>query len=260
MIVLWLLFLPSAAKAQLHVPEIAQRETGTQEIRHINSNELLYNFHWVMTRMDQDGRSQVKFVGKGDNNLEADRRIEWSEESLAELGGRGLQTVRWEKHSSGAEQESWLLEYDWQAGNALYLHVDHVSGKREEKTITLGKHAMSADSMLVSLRGFPFEKGAGYRLAGEFVLTDGSILKGSVVHRGVERIETAFGEQETYKLELDPSGLTGFFAPAMYIWYTKTRPHLFLRFDGKDAGLLKPRTKNILLNFEPASWLIPTHR
>jgi len=245
----------AVALAEPRVPEVAPRESGVQITRFVGQNKTLYNFRWTITRTEEEGKTLLRFEGHGDNDLQGKARIEWTERSLAELTPGGLRSQYWKKDSRGAEQESWLLKYDWAKRKAYYRYVDHLSGKQDRSTIEIGPDAMPADWMYIMLRAFPFAKGRGYEQEGAFILTDGKVMDGAIVHRGEVRIKTAWGPMDCYKLELDPDGLTGVFAPSMYLYYTKTEPHLFVRFDGKDAGYFEDRTVNVLVGFEPAEWL-----
>ncbi len=246
-----------AAETRLGRCDIGAYESGVQQIRYADSDETLYNYQWKLIRKDTEDGSMISIHGRGDNQRKGEDRIEWTEESELELTQKGLRTLFWRKRSSGAEQETWLLRYDWKNRCAAYTHEDRFSGKREEKALAFGPNAYALDSINFQLRGFPFEKGKGTRLEGEFILTDGSVMKGAVVHAGEERIQTGFGFLEAYKLEIDPSGFIGVFAPRMYLWFTKSRPHLFLRYDGKDDGLLKPRTVNELIGYKPVGRIHP---
>jgi hypothetical protein len=107
--------------------------------------------------------------------------------------------------------------------------------------------------MFFALRGFPFEKGAGVEYTGQIIDSSGMVYTGSIIHRGEEKVKTAFGEIDTYKLELKPKGLVGMVSPKMYIWYTKASPHVQVLFEGRDAGLTSSRTKKKLIGYEPKS-------
>ncbi|MBI5526692.1 MAG: hypothetical protein HY897_10200 [Deltaproteobacteria bacterium] len=242
-----------AASGGFETMEVAPRESGVQFIRYADGQAILYNYRWELAR---EGR-RVTVNGKGDNNKAGAERVEWVETSEMEMAGGGLRTRVWIKESSGAEKESWRIEYDWTARKAAYTYRDRASGKTEARTVTFGPRAFAADAMHFVLRGFPFEKGTGTAIKGEFVLTDGSVTKGAVIHRGEERIGTAFGPLDTFKLEFRPSGIVGVLAPKMFIWYTKTTPHLFVRYDGKDDGFLKPRTTNELVKYSPEARIRP---
>lgn len=239
----------------LQAPAFARQESAVQSIQYLKSGEILYNFRWDLELSENGGQRFVNYKGYGDNTLKGENRVDWTEEARYLLSKTGLQTIFWKKDSSGAEKESWKLSYDWKKRRVNYEYIDHLSGKHDEKLLTIGQGAMPSDAMYFLLRAFPFERGAGAKIEGEFILTDGTILKGAIIHRGEQKLKTAFGVIDTYKLEMDPSGFIGAFAPSMYLWYTKTEPHIFLRFDGKDNGLLKPRTRNVLLDYKPEKWI-----
>lgn len=240
----------------LDITDIAIRETGVQRVRYENERKTLYNYRWELVR---EG-NRVTVTGHGDNDKKGSQRIEWVETSKMELTPNGLQTQVWTKESSGAEQESWRMEYNWKARTATYAYRDRASGKSEEKTLTFGSKTYASDAMYFFLRGFPFEQGAGAKMEGEFVLTEGKVMDGSVIHRGEEKIKTAFGDMDTYKLEFKPGGFVGAFAPKMFIWFTKSKPHLFVRYDGKDDGLMNPRTTTELIQYTPAELIKPQEK
>lgn len=252
------LTIACTAFAQFDMPEIAEHESGTQKIMFIESEKILYNFRWTMEKFAKDNKTFIRFKGYGDNDKKAAaERIEWTEESLAELTANGIRSVYWEKKSTGAEQMSWLLEYDWTNLKAHYSWSDALTNKKEEKELKFTQDAISGDALYLVLRSFPFEKGAGYKYKAQIVLTDGSVINGYVINHGLEKLETAFGVLDAYKLELKPVGVVGAVAPDMFIWYTKSKPHIWLRFDGRDEGLFAPRTKNVLLQYSPAEWIKP---
>ncbi|RJO66823.1 MAG: hypothetical protein C4523_11315 [Myxococcales bacterium] len=242
-----------AVDAGLNEAEIAPRESGVQLVRYADEQRPLYNYRWELVR---EG-NRVTVTGRGDNDKKGPERVEWAETSMMEIAPGGLRTLVWTKESSGAEQESWRMKYDWAAHKVVYAYRDRASGKSEEKTLTFGPKAYASDAMYFFLRGFPFEKGEGAKVEGEFVLTEGKVMSGVVIHRGEEQIKTAFGPLDAYKLEFKPGGLLGAFAPRMFIWYTKSMPHLFVRFDGKDDGVMKPRTTNELVHYSPADRIKP---
>lgn len=254
MAVFFVLHVPSPAVAEgFGTVDVAAHESGVQRIRYAGEQTTLYNYQWDLKR---DGRL-VTVTGRGDNNKAGAARVEWVERSEMEFFGNGLRTRAWTKESSGAERESFKIEFDWTARKAFYTYRDRVSDDTESKTLAFGPGAYAADSMNFLLRGFPFASGKGTSIEGEFILTDGSVMKGAVIHRGEERIETAFGPLATYKLEFKVSGLAGALAPRMFIWFTRTAPHLFVRYDGKDDGIMKPRTQNELVKYSPETRIKP---
>ena len=246
--------LPAAAlAAELGPIEIAPQESGVQMTRFEKKTEALYNYSWNVKR---DG-GKVVFSAKGDNNKSGAKRIEWTENSVMELNGSSLRTLSWSKDSTGAEQESWKLTYDWAGGKVHYNYQDRAGGKKESKSVELGSTAFSSDAMYFMLRGFPFEQGPGARIDGDFVLTNGQVLPAYIILRGEEKVTTPMGTFDTYKLEMKLKGALGPIAPKMFMWFTKDKPHLFVRYDGKEAGITSGKPVNVLLKFSPAEWIKP---
>ncbi|MDP8257520.1 MAG: hypothetical protein P9M14_17375 [Candidatus Alcyoniella australis] len=247
------LFLAAGATAQFAKPQIMDRESGFSRIMWLEDDATLYNMRWTVKRFERDGRKFYLYDGQGDNGKSGAERIDWTEESSVEICDSGmLRTQYWKKVSSGAEQMTWDLRYDWTAHKLSYRFEDRVAGKVEEQQIAIADDAWPGDALNFLLRGFPFERGAGYKVTGNLLMTDGSVLGGHIIHHGEERIKTVFGEIDCYKLELKPTGALGWVAPDMFMWFTKAAPHCWVRYDGRDEGFIKPRTKNVLLQFEPA--------
>jgi len=254
---IWLSIFAFTSFGQLAIPEIAEHESGIQKIQLAESEKTLYNFQWHAEKFTKDNKTFIKFEGRGDNATEGKGRIDWTEESLIEVTPSGVRSIYWKKKSTGAEQMTWLLQYDWENLKAHYSWSDALSGKKEDKILNFEKGAIAGDSLNLALRGFPFEKGKGYKFKTQIILSDGTVLDGYIIHRGSEKLKTAFGELDTYKLELKPTGAIGVVAPKMYIWFTKSVPHVWLRFDGKEEGPFEPRTKNVLLQYSPSEWIRP---
>lgn len=250
-----MIFGTRIAQAQLHLPEVGEKESGMQQIKYIESGKILYNYSWESVATKQGEKTVVKVTGNGDNNTQGEKRIEWTEESVFELSPKGLRTVYWKKNSTGAEQESWDMKYDWGTNSVDFIHENRETGKKSEKKLTYKGQNVSGDAMYWVLRGFPFEKGKGFEYSAEVILSDGMVLGGRVIHHGEETLDTPFGKIETYKLQLKPTGLVGVVAPKMYMWYTKAAPHAWVRSDGRDDGFTNPRTMNVLLKYSPADWI-----
>ena len=238
-------------ESPLHPPGIAENESGYNETRFTGEDGgRVMDVRWSLTRTEQDGRTIVTRSSTGTWYL-GEGPIQWTEESVMELTSAGLRSLSWRKQSSGVEQETWAITYDWDSRRIDYSWSDALSERSRRETIELPGNVIPGDSLELVLRGFPFERGEGFRYRAQVVMADGSFLDGNVVHRGVERIETPFGEVECYKLELKPTGALGLVAPRMYYYFTVAEPHVFVLLDGREAGPFKPRTLNTLREFEP---------
>jgi Protein of unknown function (DUF3108) len=237
-----------AAAAQLASPQVADLETGFYKLQVTSTGQTLYNMHWIFTRVSEGGKSYLVFKMKGDNNTQGEDRIDWDEESkIEETKDHGLRTLYWKKSSRGAEQMDWDLTYDWAAGRATYNFKDRATGKSENKTMKLTPDTLGGDALYLILRGFPFDKPVGYKMAGR-VVSGGDLIQGDLIFRGEEKLTTPLGTFDTYKLELKPKGLVGILPTRLYMWFSKNAPHLCLRFDGFE-GL--QRTMTVTVEFAP---------
>lgn len=243
-------FFSSSAHGQLRPPEFSDKESATEKVVFIDSGKTLFDYQWNLTKTDQGGKTIVKVEAKG-TWYGTEEPVPWQEESVMEITQNGVRTLSWKKDSEGAEQESWTMTYNWSARTVESFWKDRKSGKTKTKTIKMKEDALAGDSMFFALRGFPFEKGAGTEYTGQIIDSSGMVYTGSIIHHGEERLKTAFGEIDTFKLELKPKGLVGVVSPKMYIWYTKAAPHIQVQFEGRDAGLTQPRTTKKLISYQP---------
>ena len=249
LIILAVGFFSNAAYAQLQKPEVFDKESAKQRIMFIDSEEEFCTYNWEYSKKVEGGKTLITISGKG----VWIKTIQWTEKSLVEIGPQGVRTLSWEKRSTGDEQMNWKMKYDWDAKVVHYSHENRATGKKKSKDIKLEDNVLAGDSMYIALRGFPFEKGEGTQYEGQIINSNGMVLTGSIIHRGEQKIKTVFGEVEAYKLELKPHGFIGAVSPKMFMWFTKAKPHLWLRQDGRDYALHKPRTKNVLVEYQPKS-------
>ena len=59
------LLTASAAGAQFHAPQVAGKESGFQQIRFIESGNVLYNYRWTSARSEENGRTVVTVYRAG---------------------------------------------------------------------------------------------------------------------------------------------------------------------------------------------------
>lgn len=239
----------SAACAQLQNPEVFEKESAKQRMMFIDSGKEFCTYSWEYSKKVEGQKTLITILGKG----VWDKTIQWTEKSLVEISSNGVRTLSWEKNSTGDEQMNWKMKYDWDSKVVHYSYEDRATGKKKNKDIKLEENVLAGDSMYIALRGFPFEKGEGTKYEGQIINSNGMVLSGSIIHHGEEKLKTVFGEVEAYKLELKPHGFIGVVSPQMFMWFTKAKPHLWLRQDGRDYAIHKPRTKNVLAEYEPKS-------
>ena len=249
-----LAFLAVPALAQMKLPEVADVETGVQKSTFVDDGKLVMEVKFTNTKVIEGGKTLVKrkvnatwFLSK--------QPIPWEEESVIEIGPKGVRTLSWKKDSYGDENESWAVTYDWDKMKVHSKWTHRPSKKTKEKTLDLTDDVVTGDAFELILRGFPFREGRGDQDGREDPVQRG-LVSARLRHppgRGDDRHPV--GEKQAYKLELKPTGLKGALAPAMYYYFAKEAPHVYLYLDGREAGPFQPRTKNLLVEFTPEKWV-----
>ncbi len=111
-----------------------------------------------------------------------------------------------------------------------------------EKTFDLNPNTLDRDIMGRLLPNFPFESGEDTKF---YLITHEPALYSITMKlRGKETITVKGKEVECYKLELIPDlgalGFVGAFVPKNYFWYTVSKPHRFMRYEGLESGIGTP--------------------
>jgi hypothetical protein len=122
-----------SARAQLAKPQVADNESGVDQVLLQKNDAVLYVTRWSYTRVNEGGKSFLIWKAKGDNDKQGAERIDWTEDGKVEETADGLRTASWKKRSTGAEQMDWELRYDWAAGRCVYSFADRATGKKELK-------------------------------------------------------------------------------------------------------------------------------
>ncbi len=110
------------------------------------------------------------------------------------------------------------------------------------KTFDLNPNTLDRDIMGRLLPNFPFETGDDTTFY--LVTHEPALYNITMKLRGKETITVKGRDVECYKLELIPDlgalGFVGAFVPKNYFWYTVTKPHRFMRYEGLESGIGTP--------------------
>lgn len=110
------------------------------------------------------------------------------------------------------------------------------------KTFDLNPNTLDRDIMGRLLPNFPFESGEDTNFY--LVTHEPALYNITMKLRGKETITVKGKDTECYKLELIPDlgalGFVGAFVPKNYFWYTVSKPHRFMRYEGLESGIGTP--------------------
>jgi len=121
------------------------------------------------------------------------------------------------------------------AGDGFAYLIDELKNSKRKYVIPKNKSLATADSLLVSLRTFTFDKPAQKN----FFMIDFSGAKVSVNVRqtGEETVSVPAGKFECYLLEIEVNFFL--FHPKIYLWLTKEPPHFPVKHLGKRGPFTK---------------------
>lgn len=110
------------------------------------------------------------------------------------------------------------------------------------KTFDLNPNTLDRDIMGRLLPNFPF--GSGEDTKFYLITHEPALYNITMKLRGKETITVKGKDVECYKLELIPDlgalGFVGAFVPKNYFWYTVSKPHRFMRYEGLESGIGTP--------------------
>lgn len=110
------------------------------------------------------------------------------------------------------------------------------------KNFDLNPNTLDRDIMGRILPNFPFDSGEDTTFY--LVTHEPTLYNITMKLRGKETITVKGKDVECYKLELIPDlgalGFVGAFVPKNYFWYTVSKPHRFMRYEGLESGIGTP--------------------
>ncbi len=106
---------------------------------------------------------------------------------------------------------------------------------------------ITSDTLIVegltyALRELPF--GTDKTVKAKILSNEPELYNVEFKERGIEKIQTADGEVECYKIEIIPKlgviGVFKVFFPKTYFWFTVEPPHKWVRYEGLENGIDTP--------------------
>lgn len=114
----------------------------------------------------------------------------------------------------------------------------------------------SADVLVAIFQGYDFEKAKPFSFY--VYSSEGKLYNVTVRIIGKEKVSVPPGDFDCYKMELRPDlGLLNFvitpFLPKTYLWFTVSKPHLWMKYEGLESGLGTPYVIRELVWFNNGS-------
>lgn len=244
-----LLFLVITS-AQLKAPAAIPTDHGTVVTSTVNG-EMRWSADWTMEPWAVGGRKAVRFTENGKGHYSPfTQEVRWTLESiwLADGSFFPLQFERTVRDSQGQTLAIEKKVFDSSAGKVKFERHNQ-KGETETSTFSAAPDILTVEGIAGILQFFPFGKsGSAGTLRGHLLSNEPDLYDVTVESRGTERVKTAAGDINCYKIELVPHlGLLNVmkvFYPKTYFWFSMAEPHAWVRYQGLENG---PGTPEIIM-------------
>ncbi len=238
----FLAFLAIAA-AQIPAPAAIPRNHGGV-IATNAKGDARWSADWTMEPWSVNGQKAVRFseTGRGIYSPFM-QEVQWTLESIWLAEGNYF-PLRFEKTFRTPQGRVLAVEtkiFDKAAGKVTYEWRNE-KGMRESSAFDARADILTIEGIAGILQNFPFAApGSSRKLDAHLLTNEPRLYDISIEPRGTEKLKTARGEVDCYKLEVVPHlGLMNLFrafAPKTYFWFSVAPPHSWMRFQGLENGL-----------------------
>src|SRR5262245_30639264 len=234
------------------VPPVIPKESGGIVVSDKNGVRR-WTADWTMEPVELNGQKAVRFTEKGKGRISPySQDVQWSLNAtwLAQNGFRPLDTEKTISSSSGTLIATERKHFDSANGSVRFERTP-AGGKPEVQSLKAPTDTLAVEGIAGVLRFLPFE-GAG-ALPAHMLTNEPKLYTVTFKVRGKEKVRTAAGEFECYKVELVPQlGVLSVFrslVPKAFFWFSVAPPHFFVRYEGPENG---PGTPDVIMELKNA--------
>lgn len=229
--------------AQLKAPSVIPRDHGTV-VATTTKGEMRWSADWTMDPWTVAGKNAVRFTetGKGHYSGFA-QEIRWTIEAVW-LADGSFFPLQFEKTIRDTQGKTLAVEkktFDRATGKSMFERTDE-KGIKQATSFAAAPDSLAIEGIAGILQFFPFGKFSS--VSGHLLSNEPKLYDVTIESRGTERLKTATGDVDCYKLELVPHlGLLNVFKvffPKTYFWFTVSSPHEWVRYQGLENGAGSP--------------------
>jgi hypothetical protein len=245
-----LLLVLMIAASQLKAPATIPNEHGIV-VTSTAKGEMRWTGNWTMEPWTAAGKKAVRFTENGKGLYSPfTQEVSWTVESiwLAEGSFFPLQFERTVRDAQGQTLAVEKKIFDSAGGKVKFEHRNE-KGEMETSTFSAAPDILTIEGIAGVLQFFPFAKsGSSGTLHGHMLSNEPKLYDVTIESRGTERVRTANGDIDCYKIELVPHlgllSLMKVFYPKTYLWFRVAEPHTWVRYQGLENG---PGTPEIVM-------------
>ncbi len=233
--------VPARSAAPIPIPPLARIEHGAYQARDAATGEELWQVHWSAEKSGAETSPIVHFHERGSGHPDQYVPSVWTVDMQIALwdADAHLSSIREAWDDSGHPLELEHRAFDYTKGKGVIRTTELRTGATRTKTVPLTIHSIPPELLAAALRLLP-EQPDGH-MAFDLTTREGYVIGMEAWIVGREQVTVPAGGFECYKLELDPTGVAGVLAkvfrlPKLYMWHTVTAPHIWVKYQGLEAG------------------------
>jgi len=237
----------------INVPATLTPQSGSSRAT-AKDPKVSWTSEWGMELTEFEGKKAARFTEKGSGRLSSfSQEVRWSSEAVW-LADNAFLPVDIEKTVTSADGTPLLVErkhFDREKGTVLFER--RKGGARpESKTLDVPADTLAIEGLAGVLRFVSVDK--DHPFSAHVLTNEPHVYSVNFEWRGTERIETAAGTFECYKVEMIPNlGVLNLIRPFLAktsFWFTVAAPHYWVRYEGPESG---PRTPDVVLELSESA-------
>jgi hypothetical protein len=225
--------------AQIPAPPVIPKDHG-KVAASTTDGKPRWTASWTMEPWISGGKRAVRFTETGSGRYSPfSQDVQWSLESiwLADKDYFPLQFQRTIRDMQGRILAVEKKNFDPLSGKAKFERQNE-KGSTETSTFAAAANTLTIEGIAGILENFPFEKSEA--IQAHFLSNEPKLYDVTIEPRGKERVKTATGSIDCYKIEMVPHlGLLNVarpFYPKTFFWFSAANPHAWVRYQGLENG------------------------
>jgi len=229
--------------AQIQAPTVIPKDHGTVSASSTDGKPR-WTASWTMEPWISGGKRAVRFTETGSGRYSPfSQDVQWNLESVW-LADKNYYPLQFQKTIRDMQGRTLAIErknFDPLTGKVRFERQNE-KGSKESSTFSAAANVLTIEGIAGILESFPFEGSEG--IQAHFLSNEPKLYDVTFEPRGTERLKTAKGPIDCYKIEMVPHlGLLNVarpFFPKTYFWFSTASPHAWVRYQGLENGSGSP--------------------
>ena len=230
---------PAAPAERFPMPPVAEVERGAYRARDLQTGRALWEGDWLLSRETRAGRTILDLHENGKGIRESPVATVWTERMRLDLWGPhpALTASQEVRDADGVLVRRGQREFDFERGSGQQVSEDIPTGATRVRAVALTAQAIPTELLSALLRLLP--EAPDQRMQFELVTGEGRLVGMRAWVVGRERVTVPAGTFDSFKVQLQPTGLFAILATLrtpLYMWHTVAAPHVWVKYQGPDGS------------------------